>query len=106
MVKITNPLGDVKIGRQGEVVYQRKYGEQMRRMAQPKRAIPSQAQIEHRQLYKAALAWRKSLSRANRIYLDGYCIANWVVDNYKIPLPWSRFALKIYLEKVHFTIAG
>jgi len=104
MVRIVNPLGDVKIGKQGQVVYQRKYGQQIRRMAQPKRAIASEAQIAHRQLYKAALDWRKQLSRANRRYLEGYCIANGVVDNYHIPLPWSRFALKLYLEKVGFVV--
>jgi len=104
MVKITNPLGDVKIGRQGEVVYQRKYGEQIRRTASPKRAIPSQRQVQHRQLYKAALGWRSQLSLPNRRYLDGYCIANGIVDSYHIPLPWSRFALKLYLQHVQFVI--
>jgi len=104
MVKIVNPMGDVKIGKQGEVVYQRKYGEQIRRMAAPKRAIPSEAQIAHRQLYRDALDWRKGLSLPNRRYLEGYCIANGVVDSYHIPLPWSRFALKCYLEHVHFVI--
>lgn len=104
MVKIVNPLGDVKIGRQGEVVYQRKYGEQIRRQASPKRAIASQAQLAHRQLYRAALTWRSNLSLANRRYLDGYCIANGIVDDYHIPLPWSRFALKLYLQKVAFAL--
>jgi len=104
MVKIVNPLGDVKIGKQGEVVYQRKYGEQIRRQVSPKRAIPSQTQIDHRQLYRAALAWRKQLSLANRRYLEGYCIANWIVDRYKIPLAWSRFALKLYLQAVRFAL--
>ena len=70
MVKIVNPLGDVKTGRQGEAVYQRKYGQQIRRTAQPKRAIASETQIAHRQLYRAALDWRKLLSLANRRYLE------------------------------------
>ncbi len=102
MVKINNVFGDVKVGKQGEAVYQRHYGEQTRRMVSPKRAIASEAQEKHRQLYRAALDWRKGLSLANRRYLDGYCIANGVVDNQKIPLPWSRFALKIYLQAVRF----
>ena len=102
MVKIVNPLGDVKIGRQGEVVYQRKYGEQIRRQASPKRAIASQRQIAHRQLYRDALTWRSQLTLANRRYLDGYCYTNRVVDSYHIPLPWSRFALKLYLQAVKF----
>ncbi|MBA7536971.1 hypothetical protein ES705_29237 [subsurface metagenome] len=102
MVKITNLFGDIKTGKQGEAVYQRKYGEQIRRQVSPKRAIPSERQIKHRQLYKDALDWRKSLSRANRRYLEGYCIAGGIVDGYGAPLAWSRFALKLYLEKVKF----
>ena len=104
MLKITNQFGDVKIGRQGEVVYQRKYGEQIRRTVSPKSAIASQRQIDHRQLYRDALTWRSQLSLANRRYLDGYCISNRVVDRYHIPLPWSRFALKIYLQSVKFAV--
>jgi len=102
MVKIVNRFGDVKIGKQGEVVYQRKYGKQIRRGLSPKRAIASETQIAHRQLYRDALDWRKQLSLPNRRYLDGYPIANGVIDSYGIPLPWSRFALKLYLEKVKF----
>ncbi len=104
MVKIKNVLGDVKIGRQGEVVYQRQHGEQIRRLASPKRAMASEAQIAHRQLYRDALVWRKSLSLPNRRYLEGYCIANGVIDSYHIPLPWSRFALKLYLQAVKFVV--
>lgn len=102
MVKINNPLGDVKIGKQGQVVYQRKYGQQIRRTLAPKRAMPSKAQLDHRNLYRAALSWRSQLARANRRYLEGYCIANGVVDSYHIPLPWSRFALRIYLQSIKF----
>lgn len=104
MVKIINTLGDVKIGKQGQVVYQRKYGEQIRRGLSPKTVIPSQAQENHRQLYRDALTWRKSLSRQNRIYLEGYCIITGLVDKLGLPFPWHRFALKIYLEKVSFVI--
>ncbi|GAI66657.1 unnamed protein product, partial [marine sediment metagenome] len=65
---------------------------------------PSQRQIAHRQLYRDALTWRSQLSLANRRYLEGYCIANGVVDSYHIPLPWSRFALKLYLQAVKFVV--
>lgn len=106
MVKIENYLGDVKIGRQGEVVYQRRYGEQMRRGVSPKSATPSKAQDEHRQFYRDALDWRKQLSRQNRIYLEGYCIANGIVDSFRLPLAWHRFALRLYLGKVRFVYAG
>jgi len=102
MVKIVNTLGDFKTGKQGEAVYQGKYGEQIRRTLSPKRAIVSEAQDKHRQLYRDALTWRKSLSLANRRYLEGYCIANWVVDGFNVPLPWHRFALKLHLQRVKF----
>ncbi|MBA7583552.1 hypothetical protein ES708_25497 [subsurface metagenome] len=102
MVKITNLTGDVKIGKQGAVVYQRKYGEQIRRGVSPKRAIASEAQIAHRQLYRDALKWRSNLSLPNRRYLEGYTYSNGVVDSYHAPLGWSKFALKLYLEKVKF----
>ncbi len=104
MVKIVNTLGEIKTGVQGAAVYQGSYGQQMRRTRQPKRAIPSQKQLEHRQLYREALTWRKALSLPNRRYLEGYCIANWIVDDYKIPLPWSRFALKLYLQHIAFVM--
>jgi len=102
MVKIVNTLGDFKTGKQGEAVYQGKYGEQIRRTLSPKRAIVSEAQDKHRQLYRDALTWRKSLSLANRRFLEGYCIANWVVDGFNVPLPWHRFALKLHLQRVQF----
>jgi len=105
MVKIVNAFGDVKTGKQGEAVYQRRYGEQVRRIVSPKRAIVSEAQIKHRQSYRDALGWRKGVSPANRRYLEGYCIANGVIDSYGIPLAWHRFALKLYLERVEFVPA-
>jgi len=76
----------------------------MRRTRQPKRPIVSEKQAQHRQTYRQALAWRKSLSLPNRRFLEGYCLSNWVVDRYKMPLPWHRFALKIYLEHIHFVL--
>ncbi|MBA7577278.1 hypothetical protein ES708_19125 [subsurface metagenome] len=102
MVKITNAIGDIKTGVQGEAVYQGKYGQQIRRTRQPKRGIVSEKQEQHRQTYRAALDWRKSLSLPNRRFLESYCISSWVVDRYKIPLPWHRFALKLYLEHLYF----
>jgi len=102
MVKITNPLGEFKAGKQGEAVYQGRYGQQIRRTRQPKRGIVSEKQEHHRQFYRSALNWRKSLSLANRRYLEGYCLSNWIIDRYKIPLPWHRFALKLYLQHITF----
>ena len=99
MVKIINSLGDVKVGKQGEVVYQRHYGQQMRRTVQPKSGQVSKPQKQQRIRFQQALASRASLSRDARIYLDGYAIAHRIVDSYGIPLTWDKIALKIALEK-------
>jgi len=99
MVKITNLHGDIKLGKQGECVYQRVHGQQVRRLLSPKRGIESKAQAKHRQLFRFALAWRRQLTRDNKLFLEGYAIANGIVDGYGIPLTWSRLALKIALEK-------
>lgn len=99
MVKVTNAFGDIKIGKQGECVYQRIHGQQVRRLLSPKRGIESKAQSEHRALFQFALAWRKQLTRANRLFLDGYALSHGIVDDYGIPLSWDKLALKIVLEK-------
>lgn len=99
MVKIINDTGDIKVGRQGEAVYQRHYGQQMRRLVNPKSGEVSKTQLTQRNRFREALIWRKSLSRSARIYLEGYAIANGIVDGYHIPLTWDKFALKIALEQ-------
>jgi len=104
MVKIINTLGDVKVGKQGTAIYQRQYGQQIRSVTSVMRGIPSQEQLVHRQLYRDALAWRKALSLPNRRYLEGYCIFNGIIDKFGIPLAWSRFALKLYLQHVAFVM--
>ena len=99
MVKIINAIGDIKTGRQGEAVYQRHYGQQIRRVVKPKTGEPSKTQLAQRARFQAALAWRKDLSRAARIYLEGYAIANGIVDSYGVSLTWDKFALKIALQQ-------
>ena len=104
MVKIINSLGDVKVGKQGEVVYQRHYGHQMRRTVQPKSGQVSKPQKQQRIRFQQALAWRASLSRDARIYLDGYAISHRIIDGYGIALTWDKLVLKIALQKPRLTI--
>ena len=106
MVKITNQLGDVKIGKQGEVCYQRHYGQQIRRLVKPKAIPASKLQQRQRDRFAEALLWRKTLSLEARNFLESYSISNRVVDNYGIPLTWDKFALKIALETPSVTILG
>jgi len=99
MVKIANEYGDVKVGKQGEAVYQRHYGQQMRRQLKPKTGQVSKTQLEQRLRFKQALDWRKSLTRDARRYLEGFAIAHSINDEYGIPLTWDKFALKIALQQ-------
>lgn len=106
MVKITNALGDIKQGKQGEAVYQLHYGQQIRRTVKPKTTQPSQTQLEHRTRFQQALAWRASLSRSARIYLEGYAIAHRIIDSYGVPLTWDKIALKIALQTPRVQLIG
>ena len=99
MVKITNVYGDVKVGKQGQAVYQRHYGQQIRRTLKPKTGQVSKMQLEQRLRFKQALDWRASLTRDARLYLEGFAINHHIVDDYGIPLSWDKFALKIALQR-------
>lgn len=98
MVKISNVYGDIKTGKQSGVCYQRHYGQQVRRTISPKTTPSTNPQLFHRQRFQAGLAWRKTLSKHARAYLDGYTIHHSLFDDNGVPLDWSRFALKIALE--------
>jgi hypothetical protein len=98
MVKIINEHGDIKTGKQGQAVYQGIYGRQMRRVLKPKSTPPSKAQVKQQTRFQEALSWRATLPREARIFLEGYAIAHGIVDTYRVPLTWDKFALKIALE--------
>jgi len=62
MVKIRNIYGDEYRGKQRNAVYQRKYGRQIRRIKEDKKANRAAAQQEQQRRFKVGLAWYKSLS--------------------------------------------
>jgi len=98
MVLITNKHGDIKTGAQGEAVYQGRYGRQVRRTRQPKRAQVSRVQNARRLLFKQALHWRKGLNRHDRLVLQQYAYQAHYTDDHHITLTWDRMALKIALQ--------
>lgn len=98
MVKITNTLGDIKQGKQGEAVFQLHYGQQIRRTLQPKRPNGSKMQLNQRIRFSQAIAWRATLSREARQYLEGFAIAHRIIDSYGLPMTWDKLALKIGLQ--------
>ena len=89
----------MKVGRQGEAVYQRHYGQQIRRTVKPKSGETSTMQARQRTRFQQALAWRATLSLDARRYLEGFAIAHGIVDSYGIALSWDKFALKIALQQ-------
>jgi hypothetical protein len=106
MVKITNQSGDIKTGKQGTCCYQRVYGTQVRRLISPKRIAGSKAQSTQRQLFIDGLAFRKSLSRTAKTYLDGYCCHHGLIDTLGIPLTWDKLAMRIALATPRVTIVS
>lgn len=104
MVKVQSTTGDVKRGKQGLAVYQGHYGQEVRRVLSPKSGIPSKPQLRQRLRFQQALAWRATLSREARIYLEGFAYAHGLVDDYGIALTWDKVALKIALEAPRLTI--
>jgi len=104
MVKITNSIGDIKRGRQGEAVYQGHYGQQIRRTVKPKTGEVSKMQLAQRTRFQQTLAWRATLSHQAKLYLDGYSIAHRIIDDFGIPLTWDKLALKIGLQQPKVTV--
>ncbi len=98
MVKIDNKTGDIKTGTQGEAVYQRHYGQQMRRVRREKGGEISKAQKARRTLFRQALDWRAVLNRHDRLVLDQYAYQAHYRDSEGVTLTWDRTALKIALE--------
>jgi len=98
MVRIQNKFGDLKTGKQGEAVYQRHYGRQMRRVRREKRGDISKVQRQRRALFKQALDWRAGLSRHDKLVLEQAAYHFHYRDSEGVIITWDRMALKIALE--------
>jgi len=62
MVKIKNVFGDEYRGKQKHAVYQKRYGKQIRRIKEDKKANRAPAQLEQQRRFKIGISWYKSLS--------------------------------------------
>lgn len=98
MVLIDNKQGDIKIGTQGDAVYQRHYGRQIRRVRKEKGGEISKAQTQRRLLFRQALEWRAGLDRHARLVIEQFAYQAHYRDTEGITLTWDRMALKIALE--------
>lgn len=104
MVLINNKTGEIKVGKQGEAVYQRRYGRQIRRVRSKKRGERTKRQKDRMTLFSQTLAWRAGLNRHDRLVLEQYGYYAHLTDAEGITLTWDKVALKIALEIPTVTI--
>lgn len=104
MVKITNEFGDKYTGKQGEAIYQKHYGTQIRRKAYKEDKEPSKRQIQVRNNFKDATSWVKSLSYEQREDLKKFYKTSKISYSNGYPVNWYNFAKWIYIKKPEFQI--
>ena len=95
MVKITNEFGDVKRGVQGDAVYQRHYGNQIRRMRKERKNADTKTQHHQRDRFRAGIDFAKGLTKAQRDFLKSYMAEAGIVSPEGLPTTWYSFAKKI-----------
>jgi len=62
MVKIKNVFGDEYKGKQRNMVYQKRYGRQIRRLREEHKENKAPGQVEQQRRFRVGLSWYKSLS--------------------------------------------
>ena len=98
MVKISNQFGDVKRGVQGEAVYQRVYGQQVRRQHREHKNANTKGQKLQRDRFKAGIDWWKTLSVEERRFLKSYMAAHGIGDVEGQPPTAYNFAKSIAMS--------
>ncbi len=104
MVKVDNVFGDITTGRQGEAVYQRKYGRGMRRLFNDLNKNPSQSQLDQRANFKRSIAWVKGLSYAEKQAIKEYCRINRVGYKDGEPIHWYNWAKRLGIARPKFKV--
>ena len=93
MVKIRNVFGDEYKGRQGNAVYQKFYGRQVRRLWDGRKKNKAPGQEEQKKRFKIGLAFWSSLSQTEREFLRQY-----VREHYETLTP-QQWAVKMALSR-------
>jgi len=93
MVKIRNIYGDEYRGKQRNAVYQRKYGRQIRRIKEDKKANRAPAQLEQQRRFKIGISWYKSLSYFEKEGLKLF------LNERGITLTPQQYAIKTALDR-------
>jgi len=93
MVKIRNLFGDRYKGRQGDAVYQGRYGKQIRRTWNDRKKNRSPAQEEQKARFRQAHAWVRTLSTEE---IEG--LKRFTAEHYP-SLTWQQYAIKTALDR-------
>ena len=93
MVKIKNVFGDEYRGKQKHAVYQKRYGKQIRRLKEDKKANRAPAQLEQQRRFKIGISWYKSLSYFEKEGLKFF------LDQRGITLTPQQYAIKTALDR-------
>jgi len=93
MVKIKNVYGDEYRGKQKHAVYQKRYGKQIRRLKEDKKANRAPGQKEQQRRFKVGLSWYKSLSYEEKEGLKFF------LDQRGITLTTQQYAIKTALDR-------
>lgn len=104
MVKIENIYGDKYTGKSSNAIYQKQYGQQIRRKAYKQNKSPSKKQIETRNRFKEAIQQVKNLSSADVQIIKKFYHILKERNPRQWPVNWYNFAKLCYLKQPTITI--
>lgn len=104
MVKIKNIYGDVCTGRKDNAVYQRKYGQAMRRVYNDVKPPASPLQAEQRQKFQEGVDFANNLSREEKIAIKEYMKRRNLGWRDGEPIHWYNWAKSIAMKTPSYRV--
>lgn len=104
MVKIKNIYGDVCTGRKDNAVYQRKYGQAMRRVYNDNKPPASPLQEAQRDKFKEGIAYAESLNKAERDAIKAYMKEKNIGWKDGDPIHWYNWAKSIAMKQPEYRV--
>lgn len=104
MVKIRNIYGDVCTGRKDNAVYQRKYGQAMRRIYNDDKPPASPLQEAQRSKFKEGIAFAESLNKAERDAIKEYMKNRNIGWNDGEPIHWYNWAKSLAMKQPEYRV--
>ena len=104
MVKIENTYGDTYTGKTSNAIYQRHYGNQIRRKTYKQNKSPSKKQLETRNRFKEAIQQVKNLSPADVQIIKKFYHILKERNPRQWPVNWYNFAKYLHLKRPEIKI--